>query len=242
MVLGVLGAGFHAVLLAPLFVGDHPTGPADLTVMNLNLRLGHGDAEEAVRLVREQDVDLVVLEEVTPALERRLDAAGIAEALPHVAGNAAVGATGTLVRSAYPLTDDQRLIGVGNGVHRIRVQAPEPFWLMAVHVSQPLDNKGLWRPDWDVLTQVLPELDGPVVVVGDLNATLDHAPVRELLGKGFTDAAEDANAGWQPTWPSQGLLAIDHVLFTAPYGAVSARTFEVPGTDHRALVAGLARE
>jgi len=209
--------------------------------MNLNLRLGNGDAEEAVRLIREQDVDLVVLEEVTPALEDELNAAGIATELPYAGGKAATGAAGTLIRSAYPLGEDERLIGVGNGVHRIRVQAPEPFWLMAVHLSQPLDSKGLWRPDWDVLRQVLPELEGPVVAVGDFNATLDHGPMRDLLADGFTDAAQDANSGWQPTWPSQGLLAIDHVLFTAPYGAVSTRTFVVPGTDHRALVARLAR-
>lgn len=241
IVLAVLGTGFHGALLAPSFVGDHPSGPADLTVMNLNLHLGSGDAEEAVRLIREQDVDLVVLEEVTPALESKLNAAGIAAALPYVGGKAAAGAAGTVIRSAYPLSDDERLIGVGNGVHRIRVQAPEPFWLMAVHVNQPLDSKGLWRPDWDVLNQVLPELEGPVVAVGDFNATLDHGAMRELLSAGFTDAARDANAGWQPTWPNKPLIAIDHVLFTEPYGAISTRTFVVPGTDHRALVAQLAR-
>lgn len=239
--LAVAGSGFHAVLLAPAFVGEHPAGPADLRVMTLNMRLGGGNADEAVRLIREQDVDLVVLEEVTPALEAALMRAGIAEALPHGAGNAAAGAAGTVVRSAYPVASEQRLIGVGKGVHQIRVQAPEPFWLMAVHVSQPLASEGLWRPDWDVLNQVLPALDGPVLAVGDFNATLEHGPMRDLLGRGFTDAARDANAGFQPTWPSVRLLAIDHVLFTAPYGAIRTRTFRVPGTDHRALVAELGR-
>jgi endonuclease/exonuclease/phosphatase (EEP) superfamily protein YafD len=241
IVLALAGGGFHVALLAPAFLGEHPSGPPDLTVMNLNMRLGNGDAAEAVDLVRETGADVVVLEEVTPALEAALEAVGIGALLPHSSGGAAPGAAGTRVYSAYPLGEDDRLIGVGQGVHRIRVRAPEPFWLMAVHVSQPLSNKGLWRPDWDVLNQVLPALDGPVIAVGDFNTTLEHGPLRDLLAEGFSDAARDANAGFQPTWPSAGLLAIDHVLFTAPYGAVRTRTFEVSGTDHRALVAELAR-
>lgn len=241
LALAVLGSGFHAVLLAPAFLGEHPTGPPDLTVMSLNLRLGNADVEETVALIRDEDVDLVVLEEVTPALEAELRAAGITEMLPHVAGGAAAGAAGTVVFSAYPLQGADRLLGVGNGVHRVRVRAPEPFWLMAVHLNQPLSSTGLWRPDWDVLNQVLPTLEEPVIAVGDFNSTLQHGPLRTLLGRGFTDAAWDANSGFQATWPSQGLLAIDHVLFTAPYGAVRTETFAVSGTDHRALVADLAR-
>ncbi len=239
--LAVAGTGFHAALLAPAYLGEHPTGPADLTVMSLNLRLGHGDAEATVGLVRDQDVDLVVLEEVTPELGAELREAGIAETLPHVAGNATAGAAGTLVYSTFPLGQAERMIGVGNGVYQIRVQAPDPFWLVAVHLNQPLSSKGLWRPDWDVLNQVLPTIEGPVLAVGDFNSTLEHGPMRELLSRGFEDAARDANSGFQGTWPSQGLLAIDHVLFTAPYGAIRTETFGVSGTDHRALVAELAR-
>lgn len=241
LALAVVGSGFHAVLLAPAFLGEHPTGPADLTVMSLNLRLGNADVGETVGLIRDEDVDVVVLEEVTPALEVELRRAGISETLPYVAGGAAAGAYGTLVYSAYPLDQAERWIGVGKGVHRVRVRAPEPFWLVAVHLNQPLSSKGLWRPDWDVLNQVLPALEGPVVAVGDFNSTLQHGPMRTLLGRGFTDAAWDANSGFQATWPSGGLLAIDHVLFTAPYGAVRTETFPVSGTDHRALVADLAR-
>lgn len=239
--LGVAGSGFHAVLLAPMFLGDHPTGRPDLTVMSLNMHLGQADAGQAVRLIRDEGVDVVVLSEVTPALAADLAEAGIASVLRYSAGEAATGAAGTMVFSALPLGADERLIGVGHGVHRVRVDAPDPFWLVAVHLSQPLSGKGLWRPDWDVLNQVLPELDGPVLAVGDFNSTLEHGPMRTLLGRGFTDAAEDANAGFQPTWPGRGLVAIDHVLFTAPYGAVRTETFEIAGTDHRALVAGLAR-
>lgn len=239
--LSILGAGFHAALLVPAYVGEHATGPADLVVLNLNLRKGHADAGQAVALARRSNAQVVVLEEVTPAELGRLHAAGIAERLPHEAGNAGAGGSGTMIFSAFPLGAVAR-VPLQHGAYRVAVAAPKPFWLVAVHVAQPLVGPGNWRADWSVLDQVVPTLAGrPVVLVGDFNSTLDHRPVRNLLGDGFADAARSANSGWQPTWPSTGLglIAIDHVLTRGGYRAISTSTFHVGGSDHRALVARL---
>jgi endonuclease/exonuclease/phosphatase family metal-dependent hydrolase len=76
------------------------------------------------------------------------------------------------------------------------------------------------------------------MVVGDFNATLDHGPVRDLLGLGLRDAARESNAGWQPTWPAWlPLIAVDHVLVSRDLGVISTKSAVVEGTDHRALVA-----
>ncbi|RNL79949.1 endonuclease/exonuclease/phosphatase family protein [Nocardioides marmorisolisilvae] len=239
----VLGAGFHAALLVPAYAGEHATGRPDLVVMNLNLRKGHADAEKAVALARREHAQLVVLEEVTPGELSRLHAAGITTTLPYEAGSAGSGGSGTVVFSVYPLGQVARVPLQHDG-YRIAVAAPEPFWLVAVHVAQPLVGPGNWRADWSVLNQVVPALTGrPVMLVGDFNSTLDHRPVRNLLADGFADAARAANSGWQPTWPSTGLglIAIDHVLTRGGYRSISTSTFHVPGSDHRALVARLAR-
>jgi endonuclease/exonuclease/phosphatase (EEP) superfamily protein YafD len=85
-----------------------------------------------------------------------------------------------------------------------------------------------------------------------MNATMDHASLRGLVTDGFQDAATQARSGWQPTWPSAGevsgfgvpappLIAIDHVLVRGGLRAVRTTTYEVDGTDHRALVARLVR-
>ena len=241
----VLGAGFHAVLLAPAYAGGHASGEPDLVVLNLNLRKGHANPEETVALVRRQRAQLVVLEEVTPDELLRLHAAGITKTLPNEAGSAGSGGSGTVVFSAYPLGQVARVPLQHDG-YRIAVAAPQPFWLVAVHVAQPLVGPGNWRADWSVLNQVVPALTGrPVLLVGDFNSTLDHRPVRNLLGDGFADAARTANSGWQPTWPSTGLglIAIDHVLIRSGggsgYRAISTSTYHVSGSDHRALVARL---
>jgi endonuclease/exonuclease/phosphatase (EEP) superfamily protein YafD len=248
-VLAVAGLGFHLALLVPLYAGGHPHGRPDLTVMTANLRLGEADPRSVVRLARDQHVDVLVLEEVTPEEAAALGASGILTALPHAAGAPAPWAGGTVVLSRYALTS-QTALATGNGGYRMRVEAPRAFWLVAVHPSQPLLTGSGWKRDWTVVNKALDSLEGPRMLVGDLNSTLDHGPVRAALGRGLHDAAAGADSGWQPTWPSGvkpyrlplgvGLFAIDHVLASAHFGAVATRTFDVSGTDHRALVARLA--
>lgn len=245
--IAVVGLALHAALLGPAYLGSHASGRPDLTVMTSNLRLGLGDTAEVVRLAEDESVDLVVMQEVTPEAAPELLA--MRTALPYVAGRTAPGAFGTVVFSRYPLTQVSQL-RVTKGAWQMRVAAPTPFWLVAVHTSQPYSGFASWRPDHDALHAAVARLRGPTVVAGDLNATLDHGPVRRLLGLGLSDAARVSNAGWQPTWPVDvqsgrrmpfglGLMTLDHILTSADFSAVSTSTHPVPGSDHRTLVAGL---
>jgi endonuclease/exonuclease/phosphatase (EEP) superfamily protein YafD len=122
--------------------------------------------------------------------------------------------------------------------------------LLAVHPSPPVDSVAAWQDDQRVIRRAALSRPGPTMVVGDLNATMDHAPLRALVRRGYEDAATAANSGFQPTWPASGvvsrlgvpvpsLLAIDHVLVTGGLRAVRTESFEIKGTDHRALVATL---
>jgi endonuclease/exonuclease/phosphatase (EEP) superfamily protein YafD len=81
-----------------------------------------------------------------------------------------------------------------------------------------------------------------VVVAGDFNATVDHAQFRDLLDHGYADAAESSGAGYLPTYPTDRwygpLIGIDHVLFRGMQ-ADSADTYDLPGSDHRAVLARL---
>ena len=53
-------------------------------------------------------------------------------------------------------------------------------------------------------------------MAGDFNATLDHAELRELLDRGWVDAADAVGEGFAWTWPARRRralpLTIDHVL------------------------------
>lgn len=244
------GLLLHVSWLAPLYVGGHASGRPDLVVMTSNLRLGHADMSAVGRVALAQHVDVLVLDEVTASAAASM--AGVHNRFPYSAGQPAAGAFGTMVFSRYPLTNVTRL-PVSKGTWGMRVAAPSPFWFVGVHTAQPLTDVVSWRRDHVRLLAAVRALRGaPIVLAGDFNATLDHRPMRRLLGAGFADAARQANSGWQPTWPGAGdadgalpfglrLLTLDHVVTSAQYSAISTSTYPIARSDHRALVVRLAR-
>ncbi len=251
----VLGLGLHAWWLAPSYVGERATGRPDLTVMTFNMLRGHADPAGTAALVRREDPDLVVLTEVTPQALAAAEARGIVgdgTRLPHLGGRAIVGASGTVVASRYPLSEERTLRTAHSG-YLVKVEAPEPFEVLAVHATHPGIDIEAWRRDHATIIRESRATSGPHLVVGDFNATLDHPPLRTLHDAGMNDAASEANAGWQPTWPSPervrvwgvptpfGLMAIDHVLMSTHFAAVSTSTAVVRDSDHRALLAQLVR-
>ncbi|MEO7352112.1 MAG: endonuclease/exonuclease/phosphatase family protein [Marmoricola sp.] len=241
----VAGLAVQGWALAPFFVGG-ANGKPDLTVMTSNLEFGRGDTATVVRIVAAQHVDVLVLEEVTPTALSGLLADGLGDLLPHRQGTPVVMAAGTMVFSRWAL-DDARPFEVRNTGLDLRVGAPEPFRLLAVHTAQPIIAPKEWLTDLRSVRERSSTLveEGPTLVVGDFNATRDHEPWRAILGAGLRDAAEEAGSGWQPTWPNDcrgwvlPLIMIDHVLTTHQYVTTRTRTVVVPGTDHRALVAEL---
>jgi endonuclease/exonuclease/phosphatase family metal-dependent hydrolase len=124
-----------------------------------------------------------------------------------------------------------------------------------VHTAQPMSEPVAWHTDHATIATVVRRMEGwkaPLVLAGDFNATLDHAPMRRLLGTGLRDAARQSNAGWQPTWPGGDnpdhqlpfglrVMALDHVLFNRQFSAISTSTYSVFDSDHLALVARLAQ-
>jgi endonuclease/exonuclease/phosphatase (EEP) superfamily protein YafD len=222
---------------------------SDLTVMSSNLRFGVGDPDTVVAAATDRKVDVLVLEEVTPTELAALDRAGLSQLLPNQVGRPATTASGTMVFSRYRLGSPNRVL-VSNGGLSVEVAAPKPFRLLAVHTAQPVDEVTLWHNDLlEVKHQAAAAVDrGPTLVVGDFNATRDHPRFRSVLGAGLRDAAEQANSGWQPTWPTgsrawylRPVVTIDHVLVSKEFAAVDTATIDVQGSDHRALVVDLQR-
>jgi endonuclease/exonuclease/phosphatase family metal-dependent hydrolase len=102
------------------------------------------------------------------------------------------------------------------------------------------------EPAWRAALRALPRpgADGLRILAGDFNGTLDHREMRRLLDAGYHDAADATGQGLRPTWPTRhGLpappLTIDHVLVDPRVRVRSVRVRDIPGSDHRAVVAEL---
>lgn len=201
VVMGLLG--LHVWWWAPMWTGETPL-PADdakpLTVMNANSfrggidghRLGPG-RQPAPRRGHCRGGD-------HPFELKKMESAGLSTGWPYRVGEVdGGGVSRTMVFSRYPLVDvDAVPTAFDSWV--MTVQAPAgDLRLLAVHPTPPVDAQQ-WRSDLDAVVAAA----GADLVVGDCNATLDHAPLRALLDEDFRDAAELTNAGWQTTWPVNG--------------------------------------
>ncbi len=249
VVVSVAGIVAQLVWLLPLFIDDGHSDSPDLTVLTSNLDHGQGDAATLVHAAREDKVDLVVLEEVTPESLEQLLAGGLGELLRHRRGAPSETDRGEMVFSRFPLSRP-RALPLSKGGLDLRVLAPTPFRLLVVHTSQPVKHASTWVEDLEVVRRVAASsVDaGATLVVGDFNATRDHGQFRTVLEHGLRDAAEQSGAGWQPTWPTRDwrawlrpLIAIDHVLTSKDYVARDTHTVEPENSDHLALIAELDR-
>jgi len=122
------------------------------------------------------------------------------------------------------------------GARRVRV--------VGVHPYPPERGQiGNWRAG----LQSLPPTGAggaPWGLAGDFNATLDHAELRDVLDRGYRDAADVTGMGLTPTWPAAGShlppVTIDHVLADRRLSIAEYAVEDMPGSDHRAVFARLS--
>jgi endonuclease/exonuclease/phosphatase family metal-dependent hydrolase len=231
---------------------------AELKIMSLNTRLGQADAAAVVRLVRENGIGLLALQELSPALEQRLDAEGLASLLPHRVSSPSEGAGGSGVYSARPLALLDSAKGTAFHISTLQLGLdaggqPAALAVTNVHAQAPVDGQSaLWRSDLAAVGG-LAARSGNLLLLGDFNATLDHSEFRQLLAGGPTgvaaarslvDVGVEARARFVPTWPKDGQLlpgvVIDHIVTTPNVGSSGYAVKEVPGTDHAAVLATLS--
>ena len=238
---GVLAAG-----VVPRVVGGSAEASgAPLRVMTLNAQIGGADPEFVVDLVRRRRVDVLSAQELTPGLDRALERAGLRKTLPHAVLRAGPGGSGTGIYSRFELTPAPGPRGTQNAHATARIAARD-VEIVSVHPPPPIRIRiARWRADLRRLPAA-PERGGSRILAGDFNATLDHRELRRILDRGYTDAADAVGEGWRPTWPVGRHLppevTIDHVLIDRRWAVSDFDVVQVPGTDHRAVLAVVRRK
>ncbi|MFV2117511.1 endonuclease/exonuclease/phosphatase family protein [Streptomyces sp. Act-28] len=237
----------HLALLAPRFVPEDRHVPAEsveLRVATINVDGGGADPRALVELVRTERIDVLAVEQMPQAGVEALDRAGLGGLMPyrepHPEYDSSIysrrplshGGT-THVDTAWPQTTAE----VEVDGRRVR--------FVAVHTYYPLGDAKRWARDMTALTSLARRSGPDTVFLGDFNASLDHAPMRELLAAGLTDVHAKLGRGWGPTWPVghalvPPLIQLDHVLHGSGLVGVAVGERTVPGTGHRAVVAVLA--
>jgi endonuclease/exonuclease/phosphatase (EEP) superfamily protein YafD len=226
-------------------------GTVQLRTMSLNAKLGKADAAEIVRLVRENGITLLAVQEYTKALEDRLAAAGLSTLLPNRISAPAGGAAGNAVYSVHQLAAAGKVPGTHFPMPVIKVDAESGgqravVELTNVHARAPV-GVGLpkWRSDLAALGRLVAR-PGNVVLAGDFNASYDHAEFRRLLqgeGRTLVDVAMHQGSRLVPTWPMEDYalpgITLDHLVTSPSVSSADYAVHRVAGTDHAAIMAVL---
>lgn len=228
---------------APLLTASAAVEDDAARVATLNVTFGGADADAVVALVRERDLDLLALEELTPAAAAALHEAGLDDLLPYSEVHAEEGFTGTGLWSRARMTDARSVPGyTSRVVMATTVLGGTERAVVAAHPMAPgATSNRLWRAELDALGALIAEAGPQVLVLGDLNAARDHAGLRAWEAADCVDAPDQAGAGFLPTFPEgRGpfpVAAIDHVYACgSDLRATSVAAVTVAGADHRALV------
>jgi endonuclease/exonuclease/phosphatase (EEP) superfamily protein YafD len=221
-----------------------PAGGPLLRVLTANLLVGRAAEQTVVGLVRQKDVDVLFLQELTESAVTRLKQAGLNDLLPHAVTDVrGASAKGSGIYARRPLTDGLPLpaASVALPTARIDLGHGQSAELVCVHAHPPNPpvraRVARWRRE---LAQLPAPGDPPRVLAGDFNATQDHAPFRRLLRRGHIDAAAQMGKGLVPTWGpvgGPGLLTLDHVLIDPRCAVQAVSVHPLPGSDHRAVFA-----
>jgi endonuclease/exonuclease/phosphatase family metal-dependent hydrolase len=240
---------------------------ATLRVFTVNARGGWADPGAVLRTLRQHDVDVLAVQELTPSMVGRLVEAGLAELLPSAHLDPRPGSAGSGLWARRPLHPLPSLPGLAAAAPRARVELAggRPVTVVVVHAKAPIKGREIhWQYELALLGPALAGEPGPQVVAGDFNASRDHRPFRDVLAAGFLDCADAAQRRPWPgfTWPTTldgrvnqdqrrfrdwlrahrtpPVMRLDHVLVSRAGVVVrEARTIRIPGSDHRGVLAVL---
>jgi endonuclease/exonuclease/phosphatase (EEP) superfamily protein YafD len=244
---GVAGAALTAAV-GPRAVPcrQPPAGGPVLRVLTANVLFGRAAADAVVELACRTHADVLFVQELTGDAATRLARAGLGDLLPHQVTQPVPHGPRGSIYARYPLRGGppDAPPSAARCTARLDLPSGQFVQLACIHVAPP---KPPWSPGatarWRSQLSALPApSDSPRILAGDFNATLDHAQFRQLLRRGYADAASQVGNGLSSTWGPQpgrrpALLAIDHVLIDRRCAVLTTSAHGLPGTDHRALYA-----
>lgn len=207
-----------------------------LTIVSFNVFTGNRQLEHTARWLREQNADVIVLQEMTRAAREAMKRA-LAATHPYVHD---CNCNDIVIYSRQPWRaaggqsrSDERpalswLTLAGPDGREVRVVGLHPHY-------NPMSYRYIAQYDW--LVRHIRELGDRVILVGDFNA----APWSWQMTRLATAAGLRRHGTFAASWPSLlPVLLIDNVLTTPDIKGVSFRTGPFLGSDHLPVVATVA--
>ncbi len=206
-----------------------------LSVVSLSNRTLNQDTESTALMVRSEDADLFILQEVA-------DAAKLINAIEDLQGPSwhYCHDDNYLIVSKHPLSSP--LPGVWSGMMACEVYLPSgPTWVGSVHLPRGVTTKADQARVMNHLMALFEEMSGPKIIAGDFNATPLASPIRRMETR-LQSAFAQAGKGFGFTFPTPArkigfvgpFLQIDYIFHSQEFKTVQAAVMpnHPPLADH----------
>ena len=234
-----------AVVAAPL-ARDAQLAPS-LRVATANLLASNASTNATVRALAEAQLDLLVVEELTPGWAAALDASALGDELTTRFVVPRDDCFGIGIYTRHPLLTRATIDLEGVPLLRATLALHgRTLTVFAVHTLPPrsMAYARIWDRQMALLAQLVAQERGAVLVLGDLNATAQARNYQRLVAGRLRGAHEDRGRGLATTWPNGTFPAppirLDHVLVSPELAVRSVRELLANGSDHAPVVAELA--
>jgi len=237
---------------APLFLPRFNyalAGSESLKVMSYNVLYRNHNLDAAIAIIRQEQPDILLLQEVTPDIATRLDSLRdlYTNGEPHFAYEPQIGQA---IISRYPMTPLGVAIEKGRA-QKVQIDTPAgPIAIWNVHPRVPAPWSRQYQ-EFSGLAQDIATEDGPLIVGGDFNTTY-LSETYKLINQHLANAHWEAGWGFGFTFPAntprikripiiEPVIHIDHIFHSDHFFTLSARTLSTAGgSDHRPVVAVLS--
>ncbi len=242
-----------SLTFAPLFL-PRPSAVlaanASFKVMSYNVFYYNQNLAEVVQIIRQEQPDMVLLQEFTPHIAQALMPQLVdlyPEGKLHFAYEPDIGQA---IISRYPLTSLEVTYEKGR-TQKVRVETlVGPIEVWNVHPNTPLSWARQYRQIAGLVEDIA-AVKGPLIVGGDFNST-DQSEAYRLVNQYLQNAHWEAGWGFGFSFPANSprfsgvpiltsVIRIDHIFYSQHFLARSAHTLaESGGSDHLPVVAELS--
>lgn len=227
--------------LVPASVSAHPgTDNGEISVISLNTWDAVDNVEQLKAYFATVPADVVVLSEIGPPKRALLEA--LKSVYPYQTDCAAVWQCSLALISRVPFE--------AAGAVRNSKDTPAFVWarfagsltIVGTHIYRPSRNPWLHARQMNAMANVIRNIEGSVVLVGDLNMSPWSYSFRSLK----TQAGLEGPRIFTPSWPAWPLplpqVALDHILISPDLVFGTVRAGPAVGSDHLPMYARIRRQ
>jgi len=218
----------------------------ELRVFSANLFARNTSPEGLLAEIDAVDADIVLLQEFSPLWHRAISDSGLLEEYPHQELRIREDSFGAAILSKHPLLNPSASMVGEIPIISVTIQLQtSTIRIFNWHPLPPgsRDYVTIWNEQYEFLCQRLSEESGPVLLVGDFNATQHARWMKRLLRAGYSSAHIQTGRGYAVTFPNGTSLMppirIDHALMSDHFWCRSIREGIGRGSDHKPLIVDL---